>query len=209
MTKPPETLTAPLEADASAFDATEMNFLLTSLIVPRPIGWISTVSAAGIANLAPFSYFTVASANPPHLIFSSGSSTKDSLVNARETGEFVANIADLELIDGVVGSSAAVAPHVDEFDYTGLDKAPSARVKPPRVKRAKAHFECMVRQFVPVGASTLVIGEVVHLHVDPSVWSGGRVRAELLKPVARLGGSTYATLGELFNRPMPAVSERG
>jgi flavin reductase (DIM6/NTAB) family NADH-FMN oxidoreductase RutF len=130
-------------------------------------------------------------------------------VNARETGEFVANIADLSLVDVVVGSSAAVASHVDEFDLTGVEKTPSVRVKPPRVKHAKAHFECAVRQLVPVGKSTLVIGEVVHLHIDPSVWSGGRVRAELLKPLARLGGSNYATLGEIFSRPAPTINDRG
>src|SRR5215470_13659139 len=122
MTKPPETLTEPLEADPSTFDAAAMSFLLTSLIVPRAIGWISTISASGVANLAPFSYFTVASSQPPHLLFSSASAIKDSLVNARETGEFVANIADLSLLDGVVGSSAAVAPNVDEFHFTGLEK---------------------------------------------------------------------------------------
>jgi flavin reductase (DIM6/NTAB) family NADH-FMN oxidoreductase RutF len=90
-----------------------------------------------------------------------------------------------------------------------LEKAPSVKVKPPRVKRAKAHFECVVRQIVPVGSSTVVFGEVVHIHIDPSVWSAGRVRPELLKPVARLGGSNYATLGEVFSRPAPAINERG
>lgn len=209
MMKPPETLTEPLEVDPSLFDVSEMNFLLTSLIVPRAIGWISTVSAAGIANLSPFSFFTVASTDPPHLLYSCASETKDSVVNARETGEFVANITDFSLVDVIVGSSAAVAPSVDEFDLTGLEKSPSAKVKPARVKRAKAHFECVVRQIVPVGTSTLVIGEVVHLHIDPSVWSGGRVRAELLQPLARLGGSLYASLGEIISRPAPTINERG
>jgi flavin reductase (DIM6/NTAB) family NADH-FMN oxidoreductase RutF len=77
------------------------------------------------------------------------------------------------------------------------------------VKEAKAHFECVVRQILPVGTSMVVIGEVVHVHIDPSVWSAGRVRPELLQPLARLGGSGYAALGEMFSRPMPTVNERG
>jgi len=206
MTKPPDRLTEPMEVDASLFDASEMNFLLTGLIIPRVIGWISTISAAGVPNLAPYSFFTVASTSPPHLLFSSASGTKDSVMNARETGEFVANIADQSLVEFLVASSASLAPAVDEFDFVGLEKAPSAKVKPPRVLAAKAHLECVVRQFVPVGTSTLVIGEVVHLHCDPSIWSGGRVQPQLLNPVARLGGSNYATLGEVFSRRMPGVA---
>jgi flavin reductase (DIM6/NTAB) family NADH-FMN oxidoreductase RutF len=209
MSKPPETLTEPMEADPSIFDAAEINFLLTSLILPRPIGWISTVSASGIANLAPFSFFNVICAKPPYVMFSSGSDTKDSIVNVRQTGEFVANIVDLELVDQMVASSAAVAPDVDEFDFAGLEKALSVKVRAPRVKRAKAHFECVLRQVVPVGSSTAVFGEVVHIHIDPSIWAAGRVRAELLKPVARLGGSNYATLGEVFSRPTPTINQRG
>ncbi len=208
MTKPPNTLTEPLEVDPAIFDVAEMNFLLTSLVVPRAIGWISTLSKEGIANLSPFSFFTVASSDPPHLLYSCSSETKDSVVNARQTGEFVANITDLALVDAVVGSSAAVRPETDEFALMDLEKMPSVRVKPPRVARAKAHFECQVRQIVPVGNSFIVIGQIVHMHVDPSVWSGGRVRAELLQPLARLGGSNYASLGEIFSRPAPTINER-
>lgn len=208
MAVPPENLTAPMEVDPSIFDQAEMNFLLTGLIVPRAIGWISTISRSGIANLSPFSFFTVASTAPPHLLFSSASDTKDSVVNARETGQFVANITDQSLVDVIVGSSAAVAPDVDEFELVGLERAPSVRVAPPRVARAKAHLECEVRQIVSVGTSSLVIGEVVHLHCDPSIWAGGRVQARLLDPLARLGGSNYAGIGEIFSRPAPTIDER-
>lgn len=207
--KPPAQLTEPLEVDPSILDEHEMEYLLTGLIVPRAIGWISTISKEGIVNLAPFSFFTVASADPPHLVISCGGGTKDTLVNSRETGEFVANIPDRSLIDFVVGTSAAVAPSVDEFDLVGLERTPSVRVKPPRVARAKAHLECVVRQIVPVGSSFLIIGEVVQVHCDPSIWARGRVRPDLLQPVARLGGSYYAALGEIFNRPAPTVNERG
>ncbi|MCX7326485.1 MAG: flavin reductase family protein [Hyphomicrobiales bacterium] len=205
----PDTLAAPLEVPPSAFDTAQMNFLLTGLVIPRVIGWISTISAAGVPNLAPYSFFTVASTEPPHLLYSAASATKDSVVNARETGQFVANIADQALVDALVASSAAVAPSVDEFQYAGLRSAPSARVRPPRVAMAKAHLECEVRQFVSVGSSTLVIGEIVHIHVDPAIWAGGRVQPNLLNPVARLGGSSYATLADVFSRPGPTINERG
>lgn len=208
MAKLPDTLNEPLEVDPSVFDEVEMNFILTGLIVPRAIGWISTISKAGVANLAPFSYFTVASSFPPHILYSCSSGDKDSVVNARETGQFVVNIADLSLVDVLVGSSAAVAPDVDEFEMVGLERAPSVKVAPPRVARAKAHFECEVRQIVPVGSSSLVIGEVVHLHCDPAIWSNGRVQPTLLQPVGRLGGSYYASLGEIFSRPAPIVNQR-
>jgi flavin reductase (DIM6/NTAB) family NADH-FMN oxidoreductase RutF len=207
--KPPAEMTEPLEVDPSLLDDHEMEYLLTGLIVPRAIGWISTISKDGIVNLAPFSFFTVAATEPPHLAISCGGSTKDTLVNSRETGEFVANIPDRSLIDFVVGSSAAVAPSVNEFELVGLESLPSKRVKPPRVALAKAHLECVVRQIVPVGTSFLIIGEIVHVHCEPSIWERGRVRPELLHPVARLGGSYYATLGEIFSRPAPTINERG
>lgn len=205
----PEILDAPLEADPSVFDVTQMNFLLTGLVIPRVVGWISTISAEGVPNLAPYSFFTVASTSPPHLLFSSASASKDSVVNARETGQFIANIADQALVDVLVQTSAEVAPAVDEFGWAGVAAAPAAKVRPPRVARAKAHLECEVRQIVPVGTSTLVIGEVVHLHVDPSIWAEGRVQPRLLDPVARLGGSWYGSLGEVFSRPSPTIRERG
>lgn len=209
MVKPPATMTEPLEIDPALLDAHQMEFMLTGLIVPRAIGWISTISAAGIVNLSPFSFFTVACGEPPHLVFSCGGAAKDTVVNARETGEFVANITNRSLIDDVVKSSAAVAPAVDEFDWVGIEREASRRVKPPRVKRSKAHLECKVTQIVPVGTAFLIIGAVVHLHVDPSIWESGRVRAELLDPVGRLGGSNYTGLGEIFRRPAPTVNERG
>jgi len=129
-------------------------------------------------------------------------------VNARETGEFVANIADQSLVDALVGSSAAVAPDVNELDMAGLERAPSVKVKAPRVAQAKAHPQCEVRQIVPVDTSFLVIGEVVHLHCSPVIWAHGRVQPSLFNPVARLGGSYYATLEEIFSRPAPTINER-
>lgn len=205
----PDTLTEPMERAASTFSEAEMAFLLTGLVIPRVVGWISTLSATGVPNLAPYSFFTVASTDPPHLLFSCAQPTKDSVVNARATGQFVVNIADQALVDQLVRTGAAVASSTDEFRYAGLATAPSVRVRPLRVAAAKAHLECEVRQIVPVGTSQLVIGEIVHVHVDPSIWANGRVQAAQLNPVARLGGSQYAALGEIFNRAIPAVNDRG
>lgn len=126
--KPPAELTEPLEVDPSLLDDHEMEYLLTGLIVPGAIGWISTISKDDVVNLAPFSFFTVAATDPPHLAISCGGSTKDMLVNSREQGEFVANMPDHSLIDYVVGSSAAVAPNVNEFEFVGLESVPSKRV---------------------------------------------------------------------------------
>jgi len=206
--RPPQELTNHLEADPKIWAPADINFILTGLVVPRPIGWISTLSKDGVGNLSPFSFFTVAANDPPHVLFSISPTTKDTLANARETGEFVVNIASRPILDQLVASSAAVKPETDEFDLAGLERAPSRLVKPFRVAAAKAHFECVTRQFVPVGKSMLVIGEIVHLHVAPEVWRDGRVRPELLEPVGRLGGSLYATLGELMSIPMPAINER-
>lgn len=206
--RPPQALLDHLEADPKIWEPADINFILTGLVVPRPIGWISTLSKDGVGNLSPFSFFTVAANDPPHVLFSISPTTKDTLANARETGEFVVNIASRPILDQLVASSAAVKPETDEFDLTGLERTPSRMVKPFRVAAAKAHFECVTRQLVPVGKSMLVIGEIVHLHVAPDVWRDGRVRPELLEPVGRLGGSLYTTLGELMSIPMPSVNER-
>lgn len=206
--RPPNDLNDDLEVDPKIWSPTDINFVLTGLVVPRPIGWISTLSKDGIGNLSPFSFFTVAANDPPHVLFSISPTTKDTLDNARDTGEFVVNIAHRAVLDQLVASSAAVRPETDEFDLTGLERAPSRLVKPPRVAAARAHFECLTRQLVPVGKSMLVIGEIVHLHIAPEIWRDGRVRPELLDPVGRLAGGLYATLGEILSRPMPAVNER-
>lgn len=206
--KPPAELDDHLEVDPKIWAPSDINFVMTGLVVPRPIGWISTLSTDGVGNLAPFSFFTVAANDPPHVLFSISPTTKDTLANARDTGEFVVNIASRSLMDQLVDSSAAVRAETDEFDLVKLERAPSRHVRPSRVAAAKAHFECVTRQLVPVGQSMLVIGEVIHLHIAPEVWREGRVRPELLDPIGRLGGSLYSTLGELISRPMPPVNER-
>ena len=144
-----------------------------ALAVPRPIGWIATVDAAGVPNLAPYSFFNAISDRPPMVKFSSGG-TKDSLRNILANGEFTCSIASQALTDAMNLSSALVAPGINEFGLAGLDAAPSMLVKPPRVAQAPAAFECRLWKTIelplPAGkggvAYTMVIGEVVAVYID-------------------------------------------
>ncbi|MEU9338264.1 flavin reductase family protein [Streptomyces sp. NPDC048290] len=199
---PPERLDRPLELSADAWPVRDVYHLLTALVVPRPIAWVSTLSPGGVRNVAPHSYFTIASHAPPHIVFSS-TGVRDTLTNIRATGEFVVNVVSAELVTAMNLTSADFPPGEDEFVWARLAEAPAARVAAPRVARAKAHLECRLVREVPVGSSVLVIGEVLHLHVAPEVWRAGRVDPALLAPVARLSGSAYAPLGEVFRLTRP------
>ena len=194
---PPATLAEPLEIAAGEWPTRELYLLLTGLVVPRPIAWVSTVGVDGVRNLAPHSYFTLVSHHPPHVAFSS-TGVRDTLTNVRARGEFVVNIVTSGLVERMNLTATDFPPGEDEFAWAGLTAAPAARVGVPRVAEARAHLECRLAQEVPVGDATLVIGEVVHVHVDPGVWRDGRVDPALLDPVGRLAGTGYATLGEIF-----------
>lgn len=198
--EPPARLDAPLELDPVDWPARQVYFLMTGLVIPRPIAWVSTLSPDGTRNLAPHSYFNVVAHDPPHVVFSS-SGVKDTLTNLRERGEFVVNIVTMDLVEPMNFTATDFPPGEDEFTWAGLTPVESDRVAPPRVAEAKAHLECEVRGIVPAGNGNLVVGEVVHLHVDPSVWRDGRVDPELLDPVCRLAGTGYARLGEVFKLP--------
>jgi flavin reductase (DIM6/NTAB) family NADH-FMN oxidoreductase RutF len=194
---PPARLTGPLELAAGDWPARELYLLLTGLVVPRPIAWVSTVAADGTRNVAPHSYFNLVSHDPPHVGFSA-TGVRDTLTNVRASGEFVVNVVSADLVESMNLTATDFPPQEDEFDWAGLAAAPAARVAAPRVARARAHLECRLAQEVPVGSATLVIGEVVHVHVDPAVWRDGRVDPVLLDPVGRLAGTGYARLGEVF-----------
>lgn len=184
--------------------------LLTGTVVPRPIGWISTVDRRGRRNLAPFSYFTIAAAEPPTLLFSGGSRDgmpKDSVMNARATGGFVAHIVDESLL-AAMNRTSVEAPHgTDEFALAGLDSVPSEEVAPPRVAAAPVAFECRVVHEVEIspGGSTVVFGRVLVAHVrDDLVGADGHVDVRALAPLARLAGPNYATLGRVLELARPA-----
>lgn len=175
--------------------------LLNSVVVPRPIAWVSTRSAAGRDNLAPHSFFTVASVVPPVVQFTSVGA-KDSLRNVRETGEFVVNIVTRELAEQANLTATPFAHGVSEFDAAGLRREPSALVGPPRVAASPVVLECRSAGERSFGDSTVVFGEVVAVAVDPAVLVGSPERPGVdlraLAPVSRLGADDWAEVGEVF-----------
>jgi flavin reductase (DIM6/NTAB) family NADH-FMN oxidoreductase RutF len=168
---------------------------LTAIVAPRPIGWISTVNTAGVANLAPYSFFNLFSYRPPIIGFSSGGE-KDSLVNARAMGEFVWNLAGRAQAEAMNMTSATVPPGSDEFGLAGLEKLPSQDVRAPRVAGSPVQFECRVTQIVRLddanGAQTtnwMVFGEAIRIHIDPAYVVDGVYQTTLARPVTRGGGT--------------------
>jgi flavin reductase (DIM6/NTAB) family NADH-FMN oxidoreductase RutF len=199
---PPRVLDRPLEVGSADWKSRDLYFLLTALVIPRPIGWISTISAAGVRNLAPYSYFNLMGSNPAYVALGS-TGVKDSLANMREVPQFVANIVTVDLLEKMNFTSGNFPREEDEFGWAGLTPAAAAKVRPARVGEAKAHLECEVAQVVTDGETNIILGRVVHVHVAPSVWKDGRVDPRLLDPVCRLSGLGYASLGELFRLERP------
>jgi flavin reductase (DIM6/NTAB) family NADH-FMN oxidoreductase RutF len=180
-----------------------------ALVAPRPIGWISTLSLDGVANLAPYSFFNLVASGPSIVAFSSAG-RKDSQTNAEQTGEFVCNIASFDQREAVNSSAATLPPEIDEFALTGLDTLPSQLIKPPRVKGAPAHLECVYLQTVPLfskdGARNgfdLVLGEVVGVHIDDQFVKEGMVDTAAMRLIARLGYLDYSVTDEVFALKRP------
>jgi flavin reductase (DIM6/NTAB) family NADH-FMN oxidoreductase RutF len=174
--------------------------LLNSVVVPRPIAWVSTRSADGVDNLAPHSFFTISSVSPPVVQFTSVGA-KDSLRNAVATGEFVVCLSPEQLVEQVNATATDFPPHVSEFDAVGLEREPSRLVAPPRVAASPVAIECRLagtRDFG--GGSTVVFGEVVWVAVDERVLREDRPAIDLLKPMARLGANEWSTIGEVSDR---------
>lgn len=170
--------------------------LLTALVVPRPIAWVSSTSPEGVDNLAPHSFFTVASVDPPIVQFTSVGK-KDSLRNIVASKEFVVNVTPGHLLEEVNATGTSFPPDVSEFDATGLTREPSLTVQPPRVKESPAALECRLCEVLPMGDSTLVFGEVTHVAVSDSTLAGSHPRVEHLKPLSRLGLDEWGTLGTI------------
>jgi flavin reductase (DIM6/NTAB) family NADH-FMN oxidoreductase RutF len=192
--------------------ATDIYKLMIGFIVPRPIAFVSTVSAAGARNLAPFSYFTACGSNPPVVCFatsvrSGANPYKDTLRNVEATGEFVVNIVSEEIAEQMNKTSAEVPPDVDEFALSGLTPLESDLVKPPRVAESKVQMECRLHQIVRVsdkpGGGILVLGEVLRFHVLESLLDGYKVDPEKLKAIGRMGGPTYVRTQDRFDMERP------
>ena len=183
--------------------------LTTGLIVPRPIGWVGTISPDGVPNLAPYSFFNAVSGLPPTFVFSPGrGQRKDTLDNVREVGEFTLNIVTIEVAEAMNASSATFPPDVDEFAACGLTAVPSASIRPPMVGECKANIECVVTQIVDIGhaeiGNALVIGEAVEFHVADHLLDGTRVDQAELRAIGRHAGNGYSHATDLFDLIRPA-----
>jgi flavin reductase (DIM6/NTAB) family NADH-FMN oxidoreductase RutF len=196
-----------LEIDPATTDARAVYRLLIGSVVPRPIGWASTVSAGGVANLAPFSFFTVVCVAPPMISLTimpkADGSEKHTLKNVRATGEFCFNVVTRAVWKEMVDSANGFPDDDSEFSETGLTPIAAVRVRAPRVQEAPIHFECKLNQVLELGPKrqALVIGEVIYIHVDPAVMTDGYIDMRKLDPVGRLNGFFYTTLGEIMERP--------
>ncbi len=169
---------------------------LNSVVVPRPIAWVSSRSADGVLNLAPHSFFTVACVQPPMVQFTSVG-RKDSLNNVEATGEFVVNFAAEPLFEQINATATNFPAEISEFEAVGLTTEPSRTVAVPRVAESPVAIECTLHTTLELGDSTVVIGRVRHLAVDAAMMVDGHPEIQLLRPLARLGKDEWSTLGEI------------
>ena len=189
-----------------------------SCVIPRPIGWISTISSDSVLNLAPYSFFNGISDDPPMVMFSSGGpgvdnadNEKDTITNAEETGEFVCAMVSQDLTDAMNESSASVSASVDEFNLADLETEPSELVRPPRIKTAPIHLECTYYDTIelPKGSSgrgnRVCMGNVVGVHISDAVLKDGFIDVMAFKPMARLGYMDYTTVDNVLTLLRPGM----
>jgi flavin reductase (DIM6/NTAB) family NADH-FMN oxidoreductase RutF len=189
----------------------EMYKFLIGSIIPRPIAFVTTVSEAGTVNGAPFSYFNIVSANPPMVSISvqrAGGVQKDTARNAATKQEFVVHICDESNIAAINETSRALPPDVSEVEQVGLTPVQSVAVSVPGVKEAKIRFECKLVHSIALGEDSspscdLLIGRIVHLHIEEELYQEGKIDPLKLGPVSRLAGNSYANLGEIYDLVRP------
>ncbi|WP_435318430.1 flavin reductase family protein [Haloarchaeobius sp. TZWSO28] len=190
----------PAEVDGSLYRT------LSGSVVPRPIAWVSTTSEDGVDNLAPFSFFTVAAIDPPILVFApvdGPDGLKDTPRNVRDTGELVVNIVTDDTVEAMNQTAATLPADESEFDQSGATRAESTRVSPPRVAESPIAFECELYDLQDVGSSSLILAEVVYVHVADAVTTDGKVDVEKLDAVGRMAGSWYASTDDRFSLERP------
>lgn len=196
-----------MRTDFAAEDpAVNVYRLLTAVVVPRPIAWVTTLSENGLVNLAPHSFYTVACARPPIVQFSSVGK-KDTLRNVLATGEFVVNLAYAPLLEQVNNSAARFPPDQSEVEQLDIEMEPSLRVAPPRVARSPVAIECTVHSTNELGDSTVVLGDVRLISVAQEVLKDRHPDFTLLDPLARLGKDEWALHSEVVAIPRPARPE--
>ena len=187
--------------------------LLTGVVVPRPIAWITTVSPAGVVNLAPFSCYTVVSTQPPLLGVNMGRKAgvrKDTARNALASGEFVINIGDDSMIEPIHLSAVEHPPEVSEAELLGLELLPGKVIAVPRLAMVPVSLECRLHRVIGFGdtGAEFVVGEVVHMHVRDGLMVDGKIDSASLHPVCRLGGPNYGTLGRVVVQPRIAQTPK-
>jgi flavin reductase (DIM6/NTAB) family NADH-FMN oxidoreductase RutF len=203
--------------DPAATEPRNVYKLMVAAIVPRPIAFVSTIGADGILNLAPFSFFTAASADPPVICFAPmiraasarDGGRKDTLRNIQATGEFVVNIVSEEFAGQMNICSTEFPPEIDEFQASGLTPVPSDLVRPPRVKESHVNMECRLLEIVdvstkPLGGS-LVLGQVLRFHVEDGWFDNYQLDPDRLRAIGRMGGATYTRTTDRFELVRPAV----
>ncbi len=201
-----------MQLDFSGLSGADAYRWLSSTVTPRPIAWVSTLSADGVANLAPFSFFQVICEDPPTLLVNiarqADGTLKDTARNVRETGELVIHLVSHALAGPMNMTSATLAPGQSEFDHAGLESVPSTRVQPRRLARAAVAFECKVAEIKPYPAEnprwSLIFARVLVAHIDDAVLADERhIDIGKLDTVGRLGGSDYATTRDRFAMKRP------
>lgn len=197
-----------MEFDPQNLEQSAIYKLLTGAVIPRPIGWVSSIGEDGINNLAPFSFFNAIGDDPPHVMFSTvqGNNTnKDTLNNILSTKQFVVNMVTEELVEQMNITSQAIPSDESEFELAGLTPIASVKVKPMRVKESPINFECELVHHYSLenhkfGGATMIIGRIIMMHIDESVLLDNyKINMDTYKPVARLAGSNYSKIGEIFS----------
>lgn len=202
-----------MELDPTTLSHQSIYKILTGSILPRPIGWISSIDLEGRPNLAPFSFFNVVCSNPPTLLFCPmirgvDSSPKDTLNNVRQTGEFVVNIVTEDLLKAMNDTSIEAPSEFNEFEFAGLTLSPSVTVRPPRVLESPIHFECKVNQILDInnapGGGSIVIGTITHIHAEERVMLGtDKINLTALQPIGRLMGAAYCRVEQVVELDRP------
>jgi flavin reductase (DIM6/NTAB) family NADH-FMN oxidoreductase RutF len=188
-----------VEFDPEAMNSATFYRFMTSVVIPRPIAWVSTITPDGATeNLAPHSFFSIASTEPPIVQFTS-IGRKDSLRNVEDTGEFVVNFSSESLLHMINVTATDLPRTVSEFDHAGIEREPSLRVRPARVAASPVVLECRSHTTLRMGNSTLVFGRVLQAAVKQEYLVGGRPDSERLRPLTKLGGDEWGTLGNIIH----------
>jgi len=197
-----------MEIDPKQLNPSQAYDLMISIIVPRPIAFISTLTPEGLPNAAPFSFFNGVSTDPPLVAISiarRGSEKKGTLRNIEATGEFVVNMVDEDLAEGMNRAAGNYPPNTNKFEVAGLTAKPSVKVKPPRIGEAPICLECRLVQVMPLPESkdALIIGRIVYIHMKDALWIDGGVDPARLRAIGRLGQSNYCRIRDTFSLERP------